>query len=1086
MKQVWINDPYGNNGFILADVDDNNNVILPDTNTVMKVVHTYPVNPSDVDYNDATLMMHLHEAGLLELLKKRYMSDNIYTYVAHILISINPYKKLAIYDNKTRESYRGKAMGILPPHVYAIADRSFRLLKSEKKNQSIIMSGESGAGKTECSKLLIQYLTSSTTIDNVLLDKIIYSTHIFEAFGNATSRRNNNSSRFGKMINIHFSPQNWKISGASINTFLLEKSRVVTKPIVGEKNYHILYYCKPKNEIFNILGTDDDDEKTGRDCDRDRDRDLIQAFKIFNIDKDKVYDVLKLVLYLGNIEFTSNKNSETTITSDIKECCRLLNTDTTTLTKALTTRTITTGKEKTTVLLSLTQSVHLRDALMKNIYVCLFDWIVDSINGCLVTTLPSTDDKLSISILDIYGFEFFDSNSIEQLYINYANEKLQHHFNDQLFKQEQLLYEKEGIHCENVEFIDNTDCIELIGGKDPSIFSILDEECKLPSGSDKGFTNKLFKHFSSNKTTISFPKLTSSHKLLHNECFVLKHFAGSVCYDTRTGFLDKNNDSLHPDTLSIITNSNLVIKHLYPPLPTTNTKKKDIQSISKKFNLQLSSLMTEMSQSTSHFIRCINPNDLQLSNTFIGDKVLQQLKSLGIFDALRVLHYGYPTRASYEQIYTRFKHYMPSSIQQLDNISFVKVLFMAMDFSHKDFQLGITKIFFRAGKLAFLDDLKSSDYLENVPHIIEKVRKWVTRQKLKKYILCVKTVNKIHNIILKQRLVSSLCKTVRILCIIHKAMFKPLYRLRNRINDRKQIIIVQSVVRRWLARKHLKRNISTSPIVNEYVSNTTNVLTNVLTNGSTNVLTNGLMNGLMNGSTDELITLDKKTLHNIMSRLLKLEKQVSDLTKKNINISVTPSILPKLIRPTTAKNVIAKTDEIGGKILQKDKDDLKNAIASICTYFESHEIGYEDKEFSGQLIRKGLIPAIQSLLLCGFKSWHFDGRKHIYDFYNWYSTINTNSVLKSAIIVVNSFQLMKDLDMKLRTLIIYLLNNNIITNLFTDIILDVSSLNLKKWFESYGIYNHQTSLTYVVQILKSINTCKFQLDVDYELSMSDT
>jgi myosin heavy subunit len=1055
-KLVWVKDPIGDCGFIQMNDEGGGIVSFIDNDKhQFPASHTYPVNPES-NYQDATLMLHLHEPGLLDLLKTRFLSDNIYTFIAFILVSVNPYKTLPfLYSDTKRESYRGKAIGVLPPHIYALADRSFRLLKSEKKNQVIIMSGESGAGKTECSKIIIQYFTSATSNnDSTLLNQIVFSNYILEAFGNAKTRRNNNSSRFGKLVSIEFDSVTYKICGAKINTYLLETSRVVCAPMVGEQNYHIFYHiCQGRN--FKICGCG----SGGLTTDFSK---LEKAFELFNINSKDVYDVIEMILHLSALEFKSKGGDLLEIVSSdsLNYVIKVLGPE---IVNIMTTRVITTRSEKTIIPLTIEQAEACRDGLMKSIYSKLFDWLVLQINSKLSSI--TTTSTHQISILDIYGFEFFDVNSLEQLFINYANERLQQHFNQQVFRQELVIYEKEGIKCEPIHFIDNSECIDMID----SIFVLLEDEDKTPKKSDKGFTSKVHKNLSKS-SHISVPKLSTQQKLLNDEAFVIKHYAGSVCYDTRTHFVAKNNDMISSEINNVIATSATLelLKILYPLQKKTVTKAAVASNLlSKKFHTQLSELFVVLNNSSSHFIRCINPNDHQTPGLFIGDKVLTQMKSLGLFDTLKVLHQGFPTRASYDQIYNRFKDIMPESIRKLDNVSFAKVLFMAMDFSPKDFQLGITKIFFRAGKLAFLDDLKSSDYLESAPHIMQKIKGWIIKQKFKSAFYQIKAGFRLIKFYKSLETCKKFKRNVNIIIHIQKTFFHFLVKIRQK---RKQIILIQSLIRRFLVLKKYKKIC--------YVDDTKN-----------DIVTTGNNNSSVGNSCSPVI-INNELLQSLIQRIQILEKQVESLMKtQSVKKSHAPP--PPPVKPIITHKPPPPPPNFN-ILLDKMAEPLREALNEIHTFFKHNPIGEEKQPFNNQIIRKSFISALVVCLGCGFKNWGKmnNQRYHLYNFYEDIANISSDpsSIIKTVVTLINekTKENLVDLDLKFRMLIIYLLNQNRISDIIRDVLKSEKKIDtfpiIKQWFEPYSIFYHHDSIKLYISLLQSLENYKYNLNFEYELS----
>ena len=558
-EKVWVSDPI--EGFILGRIVD----IGEDGATVEPLNRKSPsrsggkksnaivagfdrIFPAEDDdrkiVDDNCGLMYLNEATLLNNIRLRYERDKIYTYVANILIAINPYYEVKdLYSSTTIKMYQGKSLGTMPPHVFAIADKSFRDMKVLKQSQSIIVSGESGAGKTESTKYILKYLCHSygKSADGSLEAKILNANPILEAFGNAKTTRNNNSSRFGKFIEIHFDGK-FRVVGGYISHYLLERARVVSQS-AEERNYHIFYQLcagAPKDLYDKLhLGPPDKFRYLRRGCTqyfaskdtdgaikserkseehrkkgylRDAIIDDVRNFKttdddlrklgVDESDRMSIYATIATVLHLGNVDFEDDPDdnrggcrvSEASEKS-LRVTAALLGVDADDLRRALTARVMQAAKGgyKGTVImvpLKTHEAANARDALAKAIYSRLFDYIVKRINQ----GIPFQKSSYYIGILDIAGFEYFTVNSFEQFCINYCNEKLQQFFNQRILKDEQELYEKEGLGVKKITFVDNQDCIDLVEGKGTGIFSLLDEESKLPKPSSQHFTSAVHSH----------------------------------------------------------------------------------------------------------------------------------------------------------------------------------------------------------------------------------------------------------------------------------------------------------------------------------------------------------------------------------------------------------------------------------------------------------------------------------------------------------------------------------------------------------------------------------------------------------------
>eukprot|EP00004_Rigifila_ramosa_P020691 TRINITY_DN5403_c0_g1_i2.p1 TRINITY_DN5403_c0_g1~~TRINITY_DN5403_c0_g1_i2.p1 ORF type:complete len:1321 (-),score=360.16 TRINITY_DN5403_c0_g1_i2:49-3759(-) len=757
------------------------------------------------------------------------MKDDIYTFTAYILIAINPFKKLAIYDDEVIARYKGKSIGVLPPHVFAVCDRAYRLMKSEKRSQSIIVSGESGAGKTETSKIVMRYLAAVGGKKGIgeLEQRILEANPILEALGNAKTLRNNNSSRFGKFTEIHFNKTH-HVCGAAIVTYLLEKSRLVFQN-PGERNYHIFYQllagltAEERAELklqqpadYHYLSQSGCYEIAGVSDSNDFQR-VRKAMAIIGLDEaaqKSIFRILAAILHLGNVEFTQSKRSDAAVMKEVgalETAAELLGCSASVFQDRLLTRTMKSRNEVISTPLNPLQAAYARDALAKSIYSKLFDFIVSRV--CVSLKGEADDQLYFIGVLDIYGFEYFQTNSFEQLCINYANEKLQQHFNQQIFAQEQDIYEKEGIVYHKIDYADNQGCLDLIEKKGTGILSILDEEGKLPKGSNQAFTQKVHAAHPKN-AYLKVPRLSKTQTLNKDEAFVVRHFAGEVCYNTTTGFLDKNNDALLEDLVQLIDSSNSeLVRSLFAEdieaLKDQEGRKKKPTTVSSKFIKQLESLMVRLNLTASHFIRCIKPNTQQVSSKFEGVNVLEQLRCSGMMEALRLMHTGFPTRCPYDDLYDRYKDMMPPQIAELDSNSFCEALLMALDIPKKDYQMGITKIFFRAGKLAFLDDLRSSDYKELAPKIAEKVRKWLMKKKVRRCFRTVLAFNKLAKRLKGLRAFRRIRQTAVTILVISCTFMK---RARF-IKRRNAAVIIQAMIRGFLAHRRYTKNRKRATIV---------------------------------------------------------------------------------------------------------------------------------------------------------------------------------------------------------------------------------------------------------------------------------
>lgn len=754
---------------------------------------------SKKDVEDNCSLMYLNEATLLHNIKVRYSKDRIYTYVANILIAVNPYFDIPkIYSSDTIKLYQGKSLGTMPPHVFAIADKAFRDMKVLKMSQSIIVSGESGAGKTENTKFVLRYLTESYGTGQDIDDRIVEANPLLEAFGNAKTVRNNNSSRFGKFVEIHFNEKS-SVVGGFVSHYLLEKSRICVQG-KEERNYHIFYrLCAGASEDIRErlhLSSPDNFRYLNRGCTRyfankETDKQILQnrktpehlkagslkdpllddhgdfirmctAMKKIGLDDEEKLDLFRVVagvLHLGNIDFeeagstSGGCNLKNKSAQSLEYCAELLGLDQDDLRVSLTTRVMltTAGGTKGTVIkvpLKVEQANNARDALAKTVYSHLFDHVVNRVNQCF----PFETSSYFIGVLDIAGFEYFEHNSFEQFCINYCNEKLQQFFNERILKEEQELYQKEGLGVNEVHYVDNQDCIDLIEAKLVGILDILDEENRLPQPSDQHFTSAVHQkhkdHF-----RLSIPrksKLAVHRNIRDDEGFIIRHFAGAVCYET-TQFVEKNNDALHMSLESLICESrDKFVRELFESSTNNNkdTKQKagklSFISVGNKFKTQLNLLLDKLRSTGASFIRCIKPNLKMTSHDFEGAQILSQLQCSGMVSVLDLMQGGFPSRASFHELYNMYKKYMPDKLARLDPRLFCKALFKALGLNEVDYKFGLTKVFFRPGKFAEFDQIMKSDP-DHLAELVKRVNHWLICSRWKKVQWCSLSVIKLKN-----------------------------------------------------------------------------------------------------------------------------------------------------------------------------------------------------------------------------------------------------------------------------------------------------------------------------------------------------
>ncbi|XP_057671586.1 myosin-VIIa-like isoform X1 [Diorhabda carinulata] len=755
---IWVK-PVGNGEFDIpigckiVGVESNRVRVLDDDGkesyvSIQQVIKTMHISSID-GVEDMINLGDLQEYAILRNLHKRYREKLIYTYTGSMLIAINPYEILPIYTNSVISTYKGKRMEEMPPHIFAVGDNSYNNMITTKTDQCIVISGESGAGKTESTKLILQYLASTSAQHTWIEQQILEANPILEAFGNAKTVRNDNSSRFGKYIDIKFN-KTGAIQGATIEQYLLEKSRIISQN-EGERNYHIFYsmlagMSKEKKKALD-LGNPESYEylKHGRTftCDGRNEQaewsDIINAFKVLNFtDKevDDIFNLLSVILHLGNLKFKSgtlahSESSELADASAGETISVLLGVNKYDLNEALTKRSIYAQGEQITANLTKEQASDSRHAFVKGIYGQLFVFIVDKINS--VISLNKKISKASIGVLDIFGFENFNINSFEQTCINYANENLQQFFVRHIFKLEQEYYNKEGISWANITFNDNQTILDLIGMKPLNIFSLMDEESKFPKGTDFSFLTKLHKQHG-NHSNYSKPKSEMT------PAFGIKHFAGEVFYDVE-GFLEKNRDSFSHDLLKLMLKSqNPMFKNLFKKELDTNLKK----TLSSQFRTSLDQLMKTLETCHPFFVRCIKPNHNKKPQEF--DKLLctRQLRYSGMMETAKIRQAGYPIRYNYIEFVDRFrylgKNIKPSYKGDCKNssASILKNVFK----DNVQYQLGNTKVFLKQHENEYLEQQRNI-VLDKAITLLQKVLKgWVYRRRYLKMRQAAITIQK--------------------------------------------------------------------------------------------------------------------------------------------------------------------------------------------------------------------------------------------------------------------------------------------------------------------------------------------------------
>ncbi|EPR79697.1 Myosin heavy chain, partial [Spraguea lophii 42_110] len=723
-KMVWI--PDEKECFVAGKIVDEkeNSVVVERTNGQKVIVSKNDIqkmNPPKFDFSDdLAALSHLNEASVLYNLKKRYFDNLIYTFSGLFLVAMNPYNNLKIYGEEIMRSYRLKKKYDLPPHIFTIANESYVQLVENRENQSILITGESGAGKTVNTKRVIQFLTyAAGGHEETTVEQMIMATNpILESFGNAKTIKNDNSSRFGKFIQIKF--DNGTIIGASIEKYLLEKSRV-TRQVKGERNYHIFYqlikgasaeikeeimlkgslkdYKYLKDTTFEINGVDDVEEF----------KNLEEAFEVLKFTKQQrieIYKILSAILNLGNLEFTENNDqAEIKDIAPAQAFCELLSIPLTEFIKILLHPVTKAGHELVVNQRTMKQAYDVVEALARVTYENLFDYIIAGINNAVDN--PQDDIKY-IGILDIAGFEIFKSNGFEQFCINYTNEKLQQFFNHHMFILEQEVYKTENIDWNFIDFgLDLQPTIDLIEKTSPiGILSYLDEECVMPRANDKTFIEKL---------KLNLPKQFKNTKvfseLKFKQGFTLKHYAGLVEYEVEDWTL-KNRDTFFDSFTVLLSSGSELISTIYSKGGSgSQVKKGYFRTVSQRHKEQLYSLMKMLQNTNPHFVRCILPNSKKMAYTYEGEMILNQLRCNGVLEGIRISRLGFPSRIEFAEFVKRYCFLVDVKFDLCEAKSTAGKILEKLNLDKSQYRIGNTKLFFKQGVLAEIEDIREAKRL---------------------------------------------------------------------------------------------------------------------------------------------------------------------------------------------------------------------------------------------------------------------------------------------------------------------------------------------------------------------------------------
>ncbi|XP_073512666.1 myosin-10-like isoform X6 [Phyllobates terribilis] len=767
-KQVWV--PSEKHGFEAASIKEErgDEVVLELAENGKKVV----INKDDIQkmnppkftkVEDMAELTCLNEASVLHNLKDRYYSGLIYTYSGLFCVVINPYKNLPIYTEQIVEMYRGKKRHEMPPHIYAISEAAYRSMLQDREDQSILCTGESGAGKTENTKKVIQYLAhvasshkgrkdhaapmeafKSVKHKGELEHQLLQANPILEAFGNAKTVKNDNSSRFGKFIRINFDVAGY-IVGANIETYLLEKSRAI-RQAKDERTFHVFYqllagagehvktdlllegfnqYRFLSNGNITIPGQQD----------KEIFQETMESMKIMGINHEEIMSMLRMVsavLQFGNIVFRKERNTDQASMPDntaAQKLCHLMGLNVTEFTRAILMPKIKVGRDYVQKAQTKEQADFAVEALAKAMYERLFRWLVHRINRALDRT--KRQGASFIGILDIAGFEIFELNSFEQLCINYTNEKLQQLFNHTMFILEQEEYQREGIEWNFIDFgLDLQPCIDLIErpANPPGVLSLLDEECWFPKATDKSFVEKVIQELGTH------PKFQKPRQLRDKADLCIIHYAGKVDYKADE-WLMKNMDPLNDNVATLLHQStDKFTAELWKDVDrivgldqmsgmaemsfgsSYKTKKGMFRTVGQLYKESLSKLMSTLRNTNPNFVRCIIPNHEKRAGKLEPHLVLDQLRCNGVLEGIRICRQGFPNRIIFQEFRQRYEILTPNAIPKgfMDGKQACAIMIKALELDPNLYRIGQSKIFFRAGVLAHLEeerDLKITDII---------------------------------------------------------------------------------------------------------------------------------------------------------------------------------------------------------------------------------------------------------------------------------------------------------------------------------------------------------------------------------------
>eukprot|EP01083_Nonionella_stella_P067829 179682_1 len=802
-------------------------------------------NPPELDgVCDLSQLIYLEMPNVVHNLEYRYMKmkpKRCYTSISSILLAINPYESLPIYGNDVIEHFKRAAdKNSLPtdrPHPYGVSARAYLRLVQRKKNQSVVVCGESGAGKTETTKKLLKYLAvtaPSSMIDSKTIeDQIVAASPILEAFGNAKTVMNNNSSRFGKFTKLLYSvPENedktkrsGSILGSYLETYLLEKSRVVFQA-ANERNYHIFYFlhqgfesdtqkkselCLDQISTFEYINQG---KVTETFHDLDDFTELTESLEKFRINRDEqhvLWQITSGILNLGNIVFTREDSGYASV--DTSKCnayvnavAKLWDIKSDALIKRLTTASVVINRKTIIKQINFEDANANRDSIAKGIYENVFLWLCERINEELYLDeakgegLSAQNELKFIGILDVFGFENFWDNSMEQFCINYTNEKLQQYFNYHIIMSEQEEYLKESVLWTPLKIPDNAPYLNLVEDKKSGFFTLLDSQCRGPAKDDtEAFMQQIFKKHGDNETIVKANKQGAgswrgtrvkrkgkgrrssrgSNKMAKFSGFIIIHYADKVCYNVAE-FLKKNAESVHSDTFKMIKKSS---RSILQQIKQAKSKRK--KTVTSVFHRGIKTLMKNLDKTEPYFVRCINPNKIKSHKDWTEDIVRHQLRCGGLLEALKVLKLGYPTRVPYQTLYEKYHSSVDNPlIKNMNEAAFSTSLLIAFDVNESDYELGLTKIFFKPAKAAILDTIMSKAGEPLTEQQNDKITRYIVGKRIRQLIGATRAFVALRQRVRKARAQLAWEHAGCVASLLGATVCKQLYVIRKEIEDR--------------------------------------------------------------------------------------------------------------------------------------------------------------------------------------------------------------------------------------------------------------------------------------------------------------